>query len=129
MGQKRYPSKSSVFMSRFSFKVRQQGKQQLNLQCVKHNLNNDRSSLISTMLLVHTTTPTISTKNLFVYFTHFSPSYPPWLVHKNILTISFNTPFLYTSSIFHLTPPPYSHPYNLHQKHLPYPSFSQYRLC
>ena len=118
-------------MSRFSFKVRQQGKQQLDLQCVKLNLNNGRSSLISTMLLVHTTTPTISNfhqKSIRLLHPIFTFLFP-LLVHKNILTISFNTSFLYTSSIFHLTPFAYSHPYNLHQKHLPYPSFSQYRLC
>ena len=44
---------------------------------------------------MHTTTPSISTKNPFVYFSQFSSRY-------YILTIPTNTPFLYTSAIFHL---------------------------
>ena len=45
---------------------------------------------------------------------------PQVLVQKITLTITTNTPFLYTSAIFHLPIFVYSHPYNLHQKHFPY---------
>ena len=62
MGQKRYPSKSWVFKIRLSFKVRQHGKQQLNLQykmCwIFYKMVG--SSLIFTTLLLHTTTPASS---------------------------------------------------------------------
>ena len=51
-------------------------------------------SLIFTTLLAHTTTPTISNKNLFLYFSQFSPSYPtltclqnhPWKLHWHYLS-------------------------------------------
>ena len=42
------------------------------------------------------------------------------LAHKINFTISTNTPFLYTKSIFHFPIFTYSHPYNRHQKYFPY---------
>ena len=69
-----------------------------------NSLQNAGCSFIVTNLLVHTTTPSISTKNLFYL--------PIPLVHKIILTILNNTPFLYNSAILH--------PNNLHQKYFPY---------
>ena len=57
------------------------------MQNVLNSLQNDRISLIFTTLLVHTTTPKISTKNPFLHFSQFSPPYFPLLVHKAILTI------------------------------------------
>ena len=65
-------------------------------------LQNGRCSFIFTTRLVHTTNATISAKKQFLYFSQFSPPYST-LVHKIILTISTNTPCLYTSAIFHLS--------------------------
>ena len=48
---------------------------------------------------------------------HFPIS--PLLVHKIILTIPTNTPFLYNSAIFHLHFFAQKHPNNLHQKYFP----------
>ena len=48
---------------------------------------------------------------------HFPIS--PLLVHKIILTIPFNTRFLYNSAIFHHPLFAYNHPKNLHQKYFP----------
>ena len=45
---------------------------------------------------------------------------PPSLVHKDILTISSNTPFFYTSANFFLPISTYNHPNNLHQKYFPH---------
>ena len=47
---------------------------------------------------------------------------PPLFIHKITITIPTNTPFLYTSAIFHLPIFAYSHLYNLHQKQFPYHS-------
>ena len=44
---------------------------------------------------------------------------PPLLVHKIILTIPSNTPFLYASVILHLLIFAYNLPSNLHQKYSP----------
>ena len=48
---------------------------------------------------------------------HFPIS--PLLVHKIILIIPTNTPFLYNSAIFHLPLFAYNHPNNLHQNIFP----------
>ena len=47
---------------------------------------------------------------------------PPLLVHKIILAIPTNTPFLYTSTVFSLYLPifPHDHPSNPHQKYFSY---------
>ena len=41
---------------------------------------------------------------------------PPLLFHEIILTTLINSPFLYTSALFHLPILEHSDPYNLHQK-------------
>ena len=51
-------------------------------------------------LLLHVTTPTISIKNPFLYFSKFSPLYSLLHVHKTIFMIPINTPFPYSSAIF-----------------------------
>ena len=100
MCQTRYPSKSLVFKSHFSSKVRQHGKQQLYLML--DSLQNSRCSFIFTTLLVlHTTTLKSPLKICSSTSVNFYLHIPPLIVHKIILTISTNTPFLYTSAIFH----------------------------
>ena len=47
----------------------------------------------------------------------------PLLFHKIILTILFNTPFLYTSATFHLPIFAHNYPSNLHQNIFPYPRY------
>ena len=69
---------------------------------MSNSLQNGRCSFISTTPLVYTSTLTISTKNPFSTSVTFQIPFPPLLVQKIIFTISTNTPFLYTSAIFHL---------------------------
>ena len=88
----------------FSFKVRQHGQQQLYLQ---HK--------VCWILYKMVGTPSFSQPYLCIQSTLQSPPkirsstsvnfhlpIPPLLVHKIVLTILTNTPFLYTSAIFHL---------------------------
>ena len=75
------------------------------------HLKSDRCSFIFTTILVHAITSTISTKNLLLYLSQFSPFL---LFNKIILKIPTNTPFLHTSSIFHLPIFVYNHLNNLH---------------
>ena len=67
-----------------------------------NSLESDKCSFIFTTLLVHTTNATISTKSRSS--TSVSFHYPLWtlLVHKIILAISTDIPFLYISVVFHL---------------------------
>ena len=83
-------------------------------------LQNGRFSFILTVLLVHTTTPTISIKKCSFFSVNFHLPIPPILVRKIILTIPTKTLFLYTSAIFHLPTFGYNHPNNQHQKYFPY---------
>ena len=52
-----------------------------------------RCSFIFTILFVPTTTPTISNKSLFLYFSQFALPYCTLTCSKIILTIPTNTPF------------------------------------
>ena len=61
-----------------------------------NSVQNGRSSLIFTTLLVHATTPTFSTKNQFLNSANFQLPISPLLVPKTILTTPTNTLFLYT---------------------------------
>ena len=99
-----------------------------------NSLQNDGFSFIFTTLpvhttLLHTTTPTISTKNPFSTSANFHLPIPPLLFNKITLTISTNTHFLYAAVIFNLPVFAYNHASYLHQKifSLPHP-FSQFRL-
>ena len=75
-----------------------------------NSLQNVRYSFIFTTVVVHKTTPTNSSKNLFLYFSQFSP------------------PFLYTSATFYLTIFAYkSQQSTIKIFSLPQP-FSQFRL-
>ena len=87
-----------------------------------NSLQNGKRSFIFTILLVHTTTSAISTKNLILYFSQLSPLYSR-LFNKIILTIPTNTLYLYTSALFHLPIFTYKHPSNQHQKYFPYFSY------
>ena len=121
MSQTRYPSKSWVFKSCFSFKVRQHGQQQLYLQykiCWILCKMVGASSFSQSYLCIQPplqSTPKIS----FSTSVNFHLPNPPLLVHKIILTIHTNTPLLSTAVILHLLIFAYNHPNNLHQKYFP----------
>ena len=122
MGKSCYPSKSWVFKSRFSFKVREHGQQQLYIQYK-----------VCWIFYRMVCAPSLSKPYLCIQPPLYSPPrirsttsvnfylpIPSVLVHKTILKIPSNTPFLYTSAIFHLPIFAYNHPNNLHQKYFPY---------
>ena len=71
----------------------------ITLRSIKCFLNG-RFSFIFTILLVHITNPTISSKNLFVYFSQLSPPYSTLIFHKIIHTFSTKTPFFPFSLIY-----------------------------
>ena len=114
MGQTRYPSKS-----RFSFKVRKHPQQQRqttwsaatlsSIQSMLNSTQNGRCSFIFTILLVHTTTSTISTKNLFLYFSQFSPPYSSYTCQftksslQPLLTLPSSIPEQFLTSLFSST--------------------------
>ena len=75
-----------------------------------NSLQNGKGSLIFTNLLVHINNLTNSIRNPIRQFSKFWPPYFPLLVHKTILTIPINIPFLHTSAIFHLRFLSCSHP-------------------
>ena len=105
MDQTRYKSKSWVIKSRFSFNVRQHGQQQLYLQCCKLNsLQYNRCSFIFTTLLVHTTTPAISAKIPFLYFSHFSPPSSTLICSQNHFYNPHYTPFQFQFYIINFLP-------------------------
>ena len=131
MGQTRYPSKRRVFKNRFSFKVWQHGQQQLSLKYKKCWILDkmiNASSFSQTYLCIPSTLES-PPKNRSSTSVNFHHPIPPLLVHKIILTISTNIPFLYTSAIFHLSLFAYTHPNNLHQKYFPYLSHFASLLC
>ena len=128
MVQTRHPSKSWFFKNCFSFKFRQHGKQQLYLQYK-----------VSWILYKLVVAPSFSKPYLCIKpMLQSPPNYssstsvrfhlPPLLNHKIILTIPTNTPFLYTSAIFHhflrtIIPTIYTKGISLSQP------FHQFRLC
>ena len=118
MGQRCYPSKSWVFKSRVFF-----SKSEATLyptESMLNSLQNGMCSFIIRILLVYTITISVSTKNPPSSSVNIYLPIPPLLVHKIILTIRTNTPFLYTSAIFHLRIFAYNHPNNLNKKYFPY---------
>ena len=121
MGQTRYPSKIWVFKSRFSFKVRQHGQQQLYLQCK-----------VCWILYKMIGTPSFSQPYLYIQPTPQSPqktrsstsvsshvAITPLLVHKIVPTIPTNNLLLYTFAISHFHLFACNHPNNLQQKYFP----------
>ena len=92
------------------------------IQSMLNSLENGRCSFIFTSLVVHTT-PIISTKNTFLYFSQFSSPYSTLTCSQNHPYKPTNTPFLYISAIFHLPFFAYNH---LH--FLPPHPFSQLRV-
>ena len=103
--------KLSLFKSRSSFKVKQQDKQKLriNKNSTHFSVQNGKSCLIST-LLVHTTTPTISIKNLFVHFRQiFIHIFRPYLFTKPSLQFPFSIPQQFFTSLFPHTAIPTSY--------------------
>ena len=85
-----------------------------------NSLQNGRCYLIFITLLLHTTIPTISVLLLQSIFTSL---FRPYLLKKSFLQYLTNTPFLYTTAIFHLPIFVYNHPNNIHQKYFPYFSY------
>ena len=86
----------------------------------------DNKVNIFATLLVHTATSTVSkTRSKIRFYTsvNFHLPFPPLLVHKIILTIPTNTPFLYTSAIFNLPIFSYNHSNNLNEKYFPFISY------
>ena len=122
MGKSCYPSKSWVFNSRFSFKVRQHGQQehytQYNVCCAFYRMV-CAPSLSQPYLCIQPPlqSPPRIRSSISV---NFCLPIPSLLVDKIILTVPSNTPFLYTSAILHLSIFAYNHPNNLHQKCFPY---------
>ena len=79
--------------------------------------------------IVHRTVSTISTNKCSSTLVNFHLLIPPLSVHKIILTLPTNTPFLYTWAIFPLLNFGYYHPNNLSLKIFLLPQqFSQFRL-
>ena len=122
MGQTGYPSKSWVFKSRFSFKDRQHGQQQLYFQykvCRTLYEMVGVSSFSQTYLCIQ---PPLQSppKIISSIFVNFLLSFPSLLFNKIILTIHTYTPFLYITAFCHLPIFAYNHPSNLHQKCFPY---------
>ena len=79
--------------------------------------------------IVHRTVSTISTNKCSSTLVNFHLLIPPLSVHKIILTLPTNTPFLYTWAIFPLLIFGYYHPSNLSLKIFLLPQqFSQFRL-
>ena len=119
--QAHYPSKIYVFESRFSFKVRQLGQQQLYFQyqvCL----------ILYEMIVV----PSFSQPYLWIKSPLQSPpkilsstsvnfhlTFQSLLFNKTILKILTNTPFLHTAAFFHLAVFAYNNGSNLHQKYFP----------
>ena len=94
-----------------------------------NSLKNGKCSFILTILLVHTTTLTISTKNPFLYFNQLSPPFStltcskhhPYNPHSHSLSLylrNFSPPYFCVQPSQHSTPKTFS---------LPQP-FSQFRL-
>ena len=92
------------------------------IQSMLNSLEIGRCSFIFTSLVVHTT-PIISTKNTFLYFSQFSSPYSTLTCSQNHPYKPTSTPFLYISAIFHLPFFAYNH---LH--FLPPHPFSQLRV-
>ena len=116
MGQTCYPSKSRVFKSHFSFKVRQQCQQQLYVQykvCLVLYKMVGAPCFSQPYLCIQAllqSPPKICSSTSVNFHLHISPL----LFDKLTLTIPANTPFLYTLVIFHLPIFAYNHPSNLH---------------
>ena len=108
-------------MGKLSFKVRQHGQQQVYLQykvCWIFCKMIGAYSFSQPHLCIQPPLKSLP-KIRFSTSVNFSLPIPPLLVHKIILTIPTNTPFLYTSVILHLLISAYNLPNNLHQKYLP----------
>ena len=93
------------------------------IQSTLNSLQNGRCSFISPYF-VQTSTPTLSTKNPFLYFSQFSPPNSTLACsRKLILTIPTNNSLLYTSPIFDFLIFTHYHPNNLNQKCFPQLSY------
>ena len=82
-------------------------------------LRNRRCSFVFTTLLVHTTTPIISTKNCFLYFSQLSApcsTFTFWQNHP----YNHHSSFFYRTSFFHLPIFAYNRLTNLHRQYFPY---------
>ena len=96
-----------------------------------HNsFQNDKCSFTVHLLLVHATTPTVSTKNLIQCCRHLLLCYITFLpVILSHCPYNFHQNSLCTSDIFHLPISTYSHPCNPHLKQFPLPQpLKQFKL-
>ena len=121
MGETRYPSNRWVFKGCVSFQVRQHGQPQFYYQykaCWFLYKMVGAPSFSQSYLYMQ---PALQspTKIYFSTSANFHLSILPLIVHKIILTITYNTPILNTSVIFQLLILPYNLPNNLHQKYVP----------
>ena len=124
MGQTRYPPKSGVFKSRFSFKIKQHGPQQLYLQykeCWILYKIVGATSFSQHYLCIQTPLkfqPKILSSTS-VNFQQILQPIPPLLLNKIIRSIPTNTPFLYIAAIFRFPIFAYNHRSNLRQNYFP----------
>ena len=111
-----------LFKSRFSFKVRQRGQQQLYIRYkVCWILCKVVGAPSLSWLYLCIQPPLQSPPNICSSISvDFYLPISPLLIHKIILTISTYTPFLYASAIFQVSIFTYNHANNPHQKHFPY---------
>ena len=112
MGQTDYPSKSWIFKSRFSFKVRQHGQQQLYLPWKYDEL------FTKWQVLLHFHNPSYAFNHSYKLHQKSIPllqSTFTSLFHSYFLT----NPPLQSPAIFRLPIFAHNHPSNLHQKYFP----------
>ena len=125
MGQTRYPSKTWVFKSRFSFKIRQHSLQQPYLQHKVWGILYKMVSAPSFSQPYLCIQPPLQSQPKIWSSTSANFHLPilALLFNKIILTIPTNTRYLYTSALFHLPIFTYKHPSNQHKKYFPYFSY------
>ena len=119
MGQTHYPSKCWVLKTHFSFKVRQHSQQQLYRQYKGRWILYKMVRVPSFSQLYLCKQPMLQSPVKSSTSVNFHLPVSPLPVHKIILTIPTNTPFLYISAILHLLFCVYNHPNKLHQNVFP----------
>ena len=111
MGQAHYPSKSWVFNSRFSFKVRKHGQQQFYFQYKVCWILYEMVGAPSFSQPYFCIQPPLQslTKILSSTSVNFHLPFSPSFFNKIIVTIQTNTPFLYTTAFYHFPIFAYNH--------------------
>ena len=122
---------SWLFKNLFFFKVRQHSQQQLYLQykvCWILCKMVDDPWFLQSYLCIQPPLQSPPKIRSFNSVNFYLPI-PPLHVYKTILTIPTNTPFLYASTIFHLSVFANNHPNNLQHNHFPYLSYLSNSSC